>query len=156
MRAQKLYQNIKTKWLIKNVGLIHISKIMNPESVFTALEMSVVWSTNMRTTTTNLSQPNSITGNFSRIWFDNDSTNQRDYHTTAQLHQDFLLEPEQPMAWGPSQGYYGRFWGVSKIFPGGPWEIMAIKACQWEALCLLSTLEVPYTHQKNYTYQNHV
>ena len=31
------------------------------------------------------------------------------YHTAAQLNQDFLREPEQPMAWGPSQGYYGRF-----------------------------------------------
>ena len=30
-------------------------------------------------------------------------------HTTAQPYQDFLREPEQPMAWGPSQGYYGRF-----------------------------------------------
>ena len=29
-------------------------------------------------------------------------------HTTTQLNQDFLREPEQPMAWGPSQGYYGR------------------------------------------------
>ena len=30
-------------------------------------------------------------------------------HTAAQPYQDFLREPEQPMAWGPSQGYYGRF-----------------------------------------------
>ena len=54
----------------------------------------------------------------------------KEIHTTAQLNQDFLREPEQPMAWGPSQGYYGRFWGVSKIFPGEPWEIMAIKSSQ--------------------------
>ena len=55
------------------------------------------------------------------------------------------------MAWGPSQGYYRRFGGVSKIFPGGPWEIMTIKAAmpaREEAQWLQGTLRVPYTNQK--------
>ena len=37
---------------------------------------------------TSLSQ-NSITGNFSRIWFDNDSTNQRDYQKSCNLNYIF-------------------------------------------------------------------